>query len=483
MANDYNYEVMMYLAKLFSKLTKSSNAYEYIEKNYPFDDSSASQAFKIIEKDFKNILFEHEKEYEKLIVEEFLSLIKGIVPDKSVDEVTYKISKEFNKYYEKGDIEGFVNILKKYETELKKLLEKKEELILIEEKDDKNYKKEILELLKVEDELKRSKNELISIIEIFIDNLKDFFETDELLKQKIRNLKEDLKNLETLENIERFKQEVKDLFVKLGVIERILEEEKKELKNIILLLAENLKEFIGSSDEYAKNLDILIKKIQETDDILEIKKIKTTILKTTIIIKEKTNQLKEKLYKADEMLKLAQEKMKKLEREMAKAKEKALYDGLTGVYNRAVFNDRIIKEVKKAKREKRKLSFLMIDIDNFKYINDTYGHQTGDMVLKILANQIKKVMRDFDFLARYGGEEFAVILTDTGIEIAKKVADRIRKKIENTKILYKKEKVPVTVSIGCTELKEDDNDKTLIERADRALYEAKNSGKNKVVVK
>ncbi len=487
---DYNYEIMLHLARLLSKLTKTNNIVDFLEKNYPIDEKNYKKALKVIDKDFKNILFEQDKEYEKLIVEEFLSFLKGIIPDKEVDKLTYQLSKDFNEYYENNDIEGFLKNLKSFQKDFENLIKKesqkskKIELTksIDDKKESKNYKEELLELLQREDELEKEKSELISVIEVFIDNLKAFFETDELLKQKIKNLREDLKQLETIEKIEKFKQDVKDLFVKLGVIERVLEEEKKELKNIILLLAENLKEFIGSSDEYAKSLDILIKKIQETDDVLEIKKIKTTILKTTLIIREKTIKIKEKLYKADEMLKAAKEKMKKLEQEMARAKERALYDGLTGVYNRAVFNDRIVKEIKKAKRENRKLSFLMIDIDNFKKVNDTYGHQTGDMVLKILSNQIKKVMRDFDFLARYGGEEFAVILTDTNIKIAKEIAERIRKKIENTKFIYKGERIPVTVSIGCTELKSDDSEKTLVERADKALYEAKNSGRNKVVV-
>ncbi len=491
MALDYNYEIILHLAKLLSKLTKTNDVVDFLEKNYPIDEENYKKALKIIDKDFKNILFEQDKQYEKLIVEEFLSFLKGIIPNKEVDKFTYQLSKDFDKYYEKNDIEGFLKNLKSFQKDFEELIKKesqeRKKIDLTKgkenKKESKDYKKELLELLKREDELEKSKTELISVIELFIDNLKAFFETDELLKQKIKNLKEDLKQLETIEKIEKFKQDVKDLFVKLGVIERVLEEEKKELKNIILLLAENLKEFIGSSDEYAKSLDVLIKKIQETDDILEIKKIKTTILKTTLIIREKTLKIKEKLYKADEMLKTAKEKMKKLEEEMAKAKEKALYDGLTGIYNRAVFNDRIEKEVKRAKRENRKLSFLMIDIDNFKKINDLYGHQTGDMVLKILSNQIKKVMRDFDFLARYGGEELAVILTDTDIKIAKEIAERIRKKIENTKFIYKGERIPVTVSIGCAELKDGDNEKTLIERADKALYEAKNSGKNKVVIK
>ena len=490
---DYNYEIITHLGKLLSKIAKSSKFLEFIEDNYPFSDKTYRDALKLIDKEFKNILFEHEKEYEKLIVEEFLSLLKSIIPDKEIDEITYSLSKEFSEFYEKGNIEGFLKKLKKTQKKLKNLIKKDdskdkksffESILKKEEKNvDRKYKDELMQLLNREEILENSKKELIEIIELFLDNLKSFLETDELLKQKVKNLKEELKQLETIDNIKRFKSDVKDLFIKLGIIERVLEEEKKELKNIILLLAENLKNFIGNSDEYAQALDDFVKKIQETDDVSEIKKLKIAIVKTTVVIKEKTIEINKKLKTADEMLKKAQEKMKKLEEEMEKAKQKALYDGLTGIYNRAVFNDRIVKEVEKAKREKKPLSFLIMDIDHFKKINDTYGHQTGDMVLKILATQVKKVMRDFDFLARYGGEEFVVILPDTELEKAKEIAERIRTKIEKTKFIYKSERIPVTLSIGVTLLKPDDNEKSLIERADKALYEAKNSGRNRVVAK
>ncbi len=485
---DYNYEVILTLGKHIAKFLKSSKIVEEIENSYPFSEKSYKKIIKLIDKEFKNIMFDLEKETEKEIVEGFLNLLKNISTNKEIDEITYRISKEFNEYYSKSDITGFLKVLKKYQKELAKLFKSEKSLKAsfldsFLKKDKKNYKNELIELLNKEEELQQIREELISTIEIILKNISSFLETDELLKQKLKNLKEDLKNLETIENVKRFKNEIKDIFVKLGIIERVLEEEKEELKGIILLMAESLKELLGNSNEFSKTIDNFIEKIQATDDIEEIKKFKMELLNATTILKQKTKEVHLKLKKADEMLKQANEKMKKLEEEMRKAKEKALYDGLTGAYNRAVFNDRIVKEVEKAKREKRNLSFLMIDIDHFKEINDNYGHQTGDAVLKILTQQIKKMIRNFDFFARYGGEEFALILPDSDIETAKKIAERIRKKIENTKFIYKQERIPVTISIGCTQLIPEDNEKSLIERADQALYEAKKSGRNKVVVK
>ncbi len=470
---DYNLEALKSIGTLLAKYFKSSKIIDEIEENYPFNETSFKKFKDILEKEFKNLMIKgEEKHYEKEIFDGFITLLKNLITDEKADEVFYKISKEFNDLYKKGKIENFIKNLKKYQKELKSTISTKNG----------DGKDEIINLLNKEEELKKQKRELIETIEIFIKNLTHFFETEETLKQKIKNLKEEISQLETLENIKQFKSEVKDLFLKLGIIERVLEEEKKELKNIILLMAESLKEFLGSSDEFSKTIEEFVNKIQQTDDVDEIKKIKLELLKATENIKNKTENIHKKLTEADRMIKQAQEKMKKLEEEMEKAKKQALYDGLTGAYTRAVFNDRIVKEIEKAKREGKKLCFMMIDIDHFKKINDTYGHQTGDLVLKILIKQIKKVIRDFDFLARYGGEEFCIILPDTDIKTANEIAERIRKKIEKTKFIYKGEKFPVTISIGVTELNKNDNEKTIIERADRALYKAKNSGRNRVIV-
>ncbi len=465
--DDFNKEALLMLAKFISRFLRSNKILNAVEEFYPFDRDSIEELKRIIDKESKEFMIE-DKEVEKELVESFLNLLKEVVSQ----EVVYKIYKDFNDYYEQDNLQGFIKEIKNYKKSIKK-----------EAKVEAKYKNELFKLLNREEEFNREKSELISIIEVFLDSLKHFLETDELLRQKLKNLKEDIKSLDNIESIKRFKLEVKDLFLKLGLIERILDEERKELKNIILLLAESLKEFLGNSNGFSQYLDTFIEKIKKTDDIDEIKKLKLEVIKTTMIVKENTEKIKKKLLIAEKGLKEVKEKMNKLEEEIKKAKEKALYDGLTGAYTRAVFNDRIVKEVERAKREKKKLSLLMMDIDKFKIINDTYGHQMGDMVLKIIVSQIKKVIRDFDFLARYGGEEFVLILPETGIELAKEIGERIRSKIEHTKFLYRGERIPVTISIGCTELQENDNVESFIERADKALYEAKNSGRNRVVVK
>jgi len=129
-------------------------------------------------------------------------------------------------------------------------------------------------------------------------------------------------------------------------------------------------------------------------------------------------------------------------------------------------------------RYKHPLSLAVIDIDFFKKINDGYGHQTGDKVLKVVAHFVSKKLREIDFIARFGGEEFVLILPETTTEQSLILLNRIREKLANTPFKTGDEKITVTVSIGVAQFKEDDTGETVFARADEALYQAKESGRN-----
>ena len=157
----------------------------------------------------------------------------------------------------------------------------------------------------------------------------------------------------------------------------------------------------------------------------------------------------------------------------------ATLDALTGFYNRRQLEERIKQEASSAKRQHRSLCAIMTDIDYFKKVNDTYGHATGDLVLKTVSREIKNQLRDYDVAGRYGGEEFVILLPFTKLEEAKMVAERLRKAVEAKKIeTSDKKHINVTISLGVAEYKEKD----FIENADKALYKAKESGRNKVIV-
>ncbi len=168
------------------------------------------------------------------------------------------------------------------------------------------------------------------------------------------------------------------------------------------------------------------------------------------------------------------------QRELARM---ATTDGLTGLHNHRMFQERLSEEILRAERYKRRLFLLLLDIDHFKMFNDTYGHQTGDEVLRTIASVIRGSVRKVDFAARYGGEEFVIILPETDCENAFMVAERIREKVERYVIDVGGHKTRLTVSIGISCFPQDAIDKEdLIRKADAALYLAKEGGRNRVVL-
>ena len=155
-------------------------------------------------------------------------------------------------------------------------------------------------------------------------------------------------------------------------------------------------------------------------------------------------------------------------------------DPLTGTNNRAAFDLAIDKEVERSHRHHTPLSLAVIDIDFFKQVNDQYGHSAGDSVLRKVTEVVNETLRASDELFRYGGEEFTVILNGTDSEGATHVAERIREEIENTYFDAENERIPVTVSIGISSLTTRDDAKRLFNKADAALYRAKETGRNKI---
>ena len=172
----------------------------------------------------------------------------------------------------------------------------------------------------------------------------------------------------------------------------------------------------------------------------------------------------------------------------AEALKHATMDALTGLNNRRQFEIRLKQEYASATRQKHPLCAMMIDIDFFKKINDTYGHAAGDKVLKTVAGVIKEQLREYDIPSRYGGEEFCILLPQTKVEEANIVAQRLRAAVEKTVIetydekISENKKISVTISLGLTQLNEQDSAEDLYKRADKALYEAKERGRNRVVV-
>lgn len=161
--------------------------------------------------------------------------------------------------------------------------------------------------------------------------------------------------------------------------------------------------------------------------------------------------------------------------------KRSLLDPLTGIANRAAWDERFALEHARLKRSDEPLCMAVIDIDFFKQVNDTYGHAAGDKVLKIFAGRIKQNIRQTDFLARYGGEEFVLLLQNTSLDNAQRLVDSIRQKIADTAFHFNGEPVQITFSAGVGQLQSDEPASEAFIRIDQALYKAKHQGRNQVV--
>ena len=169
-------------------------------------------------------------------------------------------------------------------------------------------------------------------------------------------------------------------------------------------------------------------------------------------------------------------------KEKERAREQAVRDGLTGLYNRREFNELLRQAVGRAGREQGAFALLLLDIDHFKKLNDSFGHPAGDEALRNLARVLEPLLRSGDQAARYGGEEFAAILSGTDQAGALRTAERIRAAIEKSQVIFEGSRLVVTASVGLAVWGADGNDETtILAAADRALYAAKQAGRNRVV--
>ncbi|RLA62890.1 MAG: GGDEF domain-containing protein [Epsilonproteobacteria bacterium] len=165
-----------------------------------------------------------------------------------------------------------------------------------------------------------------------------------------------------------------------------------------------------------------------------------------------------------------------------KLQKEANIDKWTGAYNKTYFNSALDQEVKKSKISGTPLSLIILDLDFFKRVNDNYGHDAGDYVLKAMSDIIfKSAIRTNDVFARYGGEEFCILLPDTNLKQSFAIADRLRIQIQDFKFIYDGVELPVTASLGVSDYRQGVNSpQDLFKRADKAIYSAKKSGRNKV---
>ena len=230
------------------------------------------------------------------------------------------------------------------------------------------------------------------------------------------------------------------------------------------------------TSQYGKALAGLSGELEGGDSIEQVKAIVGRLSEHTQTMANQNRQFEKKLQESDQ-------EITQLRQNLEDTRLEAMTDALTGLYNRKFFDTALSQYARSAADAGTPVSLLMLDIDNFKAFNDTYGHSLGDVVLKQVAHCLKACVKGRDITARFGGEEFVILLPDTGVQNAITVAEQVRKTVASKKIVMRstgKSLGRITLSVGVAQHRPPEDTALFLQRADAAMYVAKKNGRNRV---
>ncbi|MDR4517965.1 MAG: diguanylate cyclase [Nitrosomonas sp.] len=320
------------------------------------------------------------------------------------------------------------------------------------------------------------------ILNLIMDSAGQLLSEDQWIKEQISSAKETISDSLSLEDINQVEQILKKIAQRKQAIKDRLVEAKTVMKQMVTSLISNLEELSTETGDYSAKLENFSERIGRSDDVADISLLIDDVIQETKQVQENLSTYSEVILTSRAEARGALLQINQLETKLQEMSEKASEDHLTGALNRRGFDNAYQREISIAARNEKQLCFALLDIDNFKQLNDTYGHDVGDKVLVYLVEAVKKVVRLEDIVSRYGGEEFAILLPNTMIESAVEILERVRRHIVKEFFLHENKRILVTFSAGVTQYQPGDSQQNLYQRADKALYQAKRNGKNQIVV-
>lgn len=323
---------------------------------------------------------------------------------------------------------------------------------------------------------------LLKLLQIMIENVSELVVDDRWLNGQIAIVRDIVARPMNIRAINDAEHRIKEVIFKQSQLKHSLAEAREALKTMLAGFVDHLADFAGTTSDYHDKIERCVEKISQADDISQLESVLSEVIDATRIIQLSTQRSRDDLNASRQRVEDAERRIHELQEELDRASTLVRHDQLTGTLNRRGLEEAFDSEFARSRRRHTPLCMALLDIDNFKKLNDSLGHDAGDAALIHLATTIRETLRPQDTVARFGGEEFILLLPDTAIADAEKALVRLQRELTKRFFLHDNEKVLITFSAGVTDFRPDDTQTTITKRADEAMYTAKKTGKNRVVI-
>ncbi len=337
-----------------------------------------------------------------------------------------------------------------------------------------------LELISQDD--KRLVSGLSGLMQLMLQNVAELNRSDSYLVGQIASLQQILSQPNiSIQHIYQLESSLKEVIHKQGNLRHSLDEATSSLRALLDTFLDKLSLMTDHTGDFHQRISSHSDRIKSSQNASELTGILQDLLSDTANMQDSLKQSHSELLAAKQDVQSAQSRIGELEKALEAASAKVKEDQLTGAFNRRGLEEHFDREIHRAERSGQPLSVALIDVDNFKQLNDRYGHLTGDDVLKYLVDMMHHSLRTSDIVGRFGGEEFVVILPDTPVSEAVELVQRLQRELTKNFFLANQDMLVVTFSAGVALWHRGEQDCDVIERADRAMYQAKLAGKNRTL--
>lgn len=322
---------------------------------------------------------------------------------------------------------------------------------------------------------------LVRLLRLLVANVGEMVEGEEWVHGQVITLQEIIANPISRNVIADAERSLRDTIIKQGLLKQSLTDAKFTLKSLMTTFIDRLSDITESTGDYHQKIEGYSQKIGKSNNIAELSHVLNDIMQDTRLIQASALRSHEELLGSRKQVLEAEGKIKKLEQELAQVSELVHEDRLTGALNRHGLDEAYEREASRADRNQSPLCVVLLDIDDFKSLNDSLGHQAGDQALIHLSGVIQDALRPSDSVTRYGGEEFVLLLPDVELKEAVDTIERLQRELTKKFFLHDNERILVTFSAGVALHTPGESQEDVLGRADKAMYQAKRAGKNRVV--